>query len=501
MWTEESNSNLSTKIAGSIRVIDSSEFKKYGITEQSVASARKTLMPPSFDVEKNIDVLPVVFNLAVVNRFNENDDAIKTSVAMELVKQFINKPINIEHMKDKIVGHIINASFSDKQPEYEYNEIEAYKDRKDPFYISAAGIIYRHIFPKLADEIVEASNEKSEKYQSLSTSWEVGFRNYTLGIGEGSLEEVEELSEEDESYSSLKDNLKAYGGTGYSNKGRVRRIINGPVYGLGVGITTSPAANVKGVYIMLEEEENQEENEDNMENEKENDINNNDSISQEHKKYVKANKPSLSMDENQFNQLIAKLEEAKASSEIALQIKKVFDQQTEWQSKAEAAQKDLDSTRSELESIKNEFKQTAEELESLKRDLEAKAAAELFNSRIQTILEKYELTEAQEKVVIEDIKNLDSSEASFEKFQEKAEIIFSKQSKEALASLEEAKRAEIEKAAEKLLESKASTSEETLELKTEEAEASSLPNNTGEGSQELTLLDRIKKTGLQVSTN
>ena len=505
MWKEESNSNLSTNLIGSIRVIKPEEMNKYGVTEKAVASAKKTLMPESFDAEKNIDVLPVVFNLAVVNKFNQNDDGIKTSVAMDLVKQFVNKPINIEHMKDKIVGHIINASFSDKQPEYEDNEIEAYKDRKDPFYITAAGIIYRHIFPSLSEKIIQASDPDSENYQSLSTSWEVGFRNYALAFGEGSMDEVEEMEEEDENYSSLKGNLKAYGGTGYSNKGRVRRIINGPAYALGVGITETPAAEVKGLYVLIEDEEYEEEEKEEEEMDKEDEMEeeNDKLFSQEYKKSVKANKSSFSMNEQQFNQLMATLQEGKASSEVALQIKKVFDDQNEWKSQADTNKKDLEKALAELDLVKVEFEKTNLELGAIKEEIEAKAAAELFNARVKAVLNKYELTEAQEKIVIEDIKNLDSTEASFENFKTRAEVLFAKQDKEAIASLEEAKKAEIEKAAEQLLESKASKQEEVeteVELEVEEIEASNLPNNTAGHTNEETLLQKIKKHGLQFQT-
>jgi hypothetical protein len=505
MWKEESISNLSTNLIGSIRVIKPEEMNKYGVTEKAVASAKKSLMPESFDAEKNIDVLPVVFNLAVVNKFNQNDDGIKTSVAMDLVKQFVNKPINIEHMKDKIVGHIINASFSDKQPEYEDNEIEAYKDRKDPFYITAAGIIYRHIFPSLSEKLIQASDPDNENYQSLSTSWEVGFRNYALAFGEGSMHEVEEMEEEDENYSSLKGNLKAYGGTGYSNKGRVRRIINGPAYALGVGITETPAAEVKGLYVLIEEEEYEEEENEEEEMDKKNEMEeeNDKLFSQEYKKSVKANKSSFSMNEQQFNQLMAKLQEGKASSEIALQIKKVFDEQNEWKSQADANKKDLEKALAELDLVKTEFEKTNLELGSIKEEIEAKAAADLFNARVKAILDKYELTEAQEKIVIEDVKNLDSSEASFENFKTRAEVLFAKQNKEAIASLEEAKKAEIEKAAEQLLESKASKEDEVeteFELEVEEIEASNLPNNTAGHASEETLLQKIKKNGLQFQT-
>ena len=45
MWKEESTSNLSTNLIGSIRVIKPEEMNKYGVTEKAVASAKKTLMP------------------------------------------------------------------------------------------------------------------------------------------------------------------------------------------------------------------------------------------------------------------------------------------------------------------------------------------------------------------------------------------------------------------------------------------------------------------------
>jgi hypothetical protein len=506
MWKEESNSNLSTNLIGSIRVIKPEEMNKYGVTEKAVASAKKSLMPESFDAEKNIDVLPVVFNLAVINKFNENDDGIKTSVAMDLVKQFINKPINIEHMKDKIVGHIINASFSDKQPEYEDNDIEAYKDRKDPFYITAAGIIYRHVFPSLAEKIIQASNPDGENYQTLSTSWEVGFRNYALAIGEGSMDETEELEEENENYSNLRGNLKAYGGTGYSNKGRIRRVINGPAYALGVGITENPAAAVKGLYTFLEDDVDDKNEEEDKEEEGEYEMEekNDKLFSQDYKKYVKANKSSFSMNEQQFNQLMAKLEEGHASSDIALQIKKVFDEQNEWKSQADVSKKDLENALAELDLVKSEFEKTNLELGVIKEEIEAKAAAELFNARVKAILDKFELTEAQEKIVIEDLKGLDSTEASFENFKTRAEVLFAKQDKQAIASLEEAKKVEIEKAAEQLLESKASEQGEIeleVELEVEEVEASTLPNNTAEYTNEETLLQKIKKNGLQFQTS
>lgn len=499
-----SEEQLLTNIFGSVRVIKPEERQKYNLTEESVASVKK-LMPETFDIESNADVLPVVFNLAVVNQFNDNDDAIKTSVAMQLVNQFINKPINVEHVKNKIIGHIINASFSDKEPEFEYNEIESFKDRTDPFFITAAGIIYRHIFPEMASLIEESSDPKSEYYQSMSTSWEVGFRNFSLAIGEGKISDVKIVNQDDESYASMKSDLKAYGGSGFSKQGRVRRIIEGPVFGLGAGITNNPAAKVKGIKVVGNDEY---EDEDEEYEEKDENYENKDKIkhnfSQEYQKPVKADKSFLKMDEQQFSQLMAKLEESKASSEMAMQIKKIFDDQVAWQSKAQASQEELTKALAELDAVKDEFKNTASELSILKQDIEAKASAELFNARVKDVLDRFELTEAQQKIVIEEVKALDSKEESFEKYNEKVNIIFANQSKEAIAKLEECKKEEIEKAAAALLEASASVEgdeeeeEYSEQLEVENAEASNLPNNNGDSNDRKTLIDRIKEKGLLV---
>ena len=64
---------------------------------------------PEVDHEKNIDLLPVAFNAFVANRVNKNGDVIDTSTAMQIYKNFINKPINIEHNRDKVIGTILTA--------------------------------------------------------------------------------------------------------------------------------------------------------------------------------------------------------------------------------------------------------------------------------------------------------------------------------------------------------------------------------------------------------
>jgi hypothetical protein len=59
------------------------------------------LIPTSVDLDKNIDLMGVAFNAAVVNEFNKNGDGMSTKTAIDSVQQFVHKPTNIEHDKTK----------------------------------------------------------------------------------------------------------------------------------------------------------------------------------------------------------------------------------------------------------------------------------------------------------------------------------------------------------------------------------------------------------------
>ena len=68
---------------------------------------------PELDTDTNIDLLPIAFNACVANRVNKNGDVIDTETALEIYKNFINKPINIEHTRQKVIGTILTAGFSE----------------------------------------------------------------------------------------------------------------------------------------------------------------------------------------------------------------------------------------------------------------------------------------------------------------------------------------------------------------------------------------------------
>ena len=283
-----------------IKALHKEDFDKFGVSEGSIAEAAKSLIPEDFDPSDNIDVLPVVFNLAVVNEFNKNGDGIDSATAVDAVKRFINKPINIEHKKQKIVGHIINASFSEEEFDFKDYDVTSYADKTKPYYINAAGLIYRNIFPDLAKAIEEASEEGSSEYQSVSTSWELAFKNYKVVYGSDRLDECQVAEGKDAE--ELKQYVKGFGGKGKDENGTpVHRLIHGETYPLGAALTYNPAARVKGVYLMEDKNGIT-------------DIKKSEKISLNAENNVKTNKFDIfDMDTEQFEQLMTKVAENVAS--------------------------------------------------------------------------------------------------------------------------------------------------------------------------------------------
>lgn len=103
------------------------EINKASLISEASLSNLAPLVPKDIDYKSNVDLLGVAFNAAVVNKFNRNGDGMSTATAIEYTPNFVHKPTNIEHNKQKIVGHIVDAGFSN----IETNEILTAEDIKN----------------------------------------------------------------------------------------------------------------------------------------------------------------------------------------------------------------------------------------------------------------------------------------------------------------------------------------------------------------------------------
>ena len=361
--------------------------------------------------------------------------------------------------------------------------------------MNAAGLIYKSVYPKLADAIVAASEEDDQSYQSISTSWELAFKEFEVAVGSKFLEDstIATGAEKED----LKQYIRGLGGKGVDPKGNpVNRLIVGKTFPLGAALTRNPAAAVKGIYV----------EEDESNNKKLEKISRNANIN------VKSDKLKniFNMDNEQFEELITKLTKSVASAvkedseakSVGESIRDTLVQHNEsWTSKIKVEQEAKANAEAELEELKSSFKETKEELDALKNEVEAKAAVDLFNDRMNFIDSDYDLNEKELALVTAEVKGLGSSEEDFNSYKEKLEVIFAHKLKSNIEAQEAEIKARIDEAVasrdpeegdEEEAAEEEECCEEELEVEAEEAEAS-IPNNNADASEQISFVERLKK--------
>jgi len=463
------SSTQKTFFPGKIQIIPKSELGSFGLSEGSLQESARSLIPEGFEPEDNIDILPVVFNLAVVNKFNKNGDGIGTETALDLVRNFANKPINIEHKKNQIVGHIIRASFTDKEPDFQDNDIESFINRTDPFFINAAGFIYSHVFPALAEELEDSANpDNIKKFKSISTSWEVGFSEYVIARGSERLDESEIVTDFSES-SKLRKYLKSNEGEGIDEEGKaVNRLILGRTLSLGAALTTSPAADVRGIFPLTKDV-----SEKKLSKEGEAVTKYLNTFSPSSKLDVKNKKSPLVMDEKELQAFLDKIEKAVASANSPKEISEasrsitsavkdaLLEHGKTWQSSVEQEKEARAKTEKELGKVKEQLSVVQVELDKNKEALAKKEQEDLFDARMSFVEKTYALSENETKIVAGEVNSLGAEDKEFENYKNKLQVIFAHKDREVLKE-----------------EAKEDTKAPEAELETEEAKAK-LPNNNG----------------------
>jgi hypothetical protein len=467
------------------------------------------LLPESVDLEKNIDLLGVAFNAAVVNRFNKNGDGIDSEAAIKIKDYFIHKPTNIEHNRDQVVGHIVSSGLSSFEDSVILTEKEASVTTK-PFNISLAAVVYKTASPELVDMLESSKDSMGEISTVISTSWELGFNEYAVAVGSKNLEDCEILT--GEAAESAKENLRAFGGDGKLEDGRVcNRLVIGEIIPLGVAFTTKPAADVHGVFVAGDEGEEVKADEaiQDFLGKKEN------KSSQISKTVVIEDKETVNtniMDaEKLIKQLEALLNEKRRkndfSEEAVASVSKlvndvIIEKSTEWKSQVEEAdtrRKEVEEAQADLsakyDAMTDELKTAQEKLESLEKDNEEREVNEAFNARMEALSTAFDLNEEDLKIVASEIKDLEPSKESFAEYQSKFEKIWSHKSKEFLKSQAEELEAKIEAEVQKRLAPEGEKKEEDVvgnALENAEEQKEAIPNNNSDSAESETLRDKFE---------
>ena len=377
---------------------------------------------PNVDTEKNVDLLPVAFNAAVVNRVNRNGDVIDSLTALASYKDFINKPINFEHNRERIVGVILTAGFSEFGSDAPLTEDQV-KDLKGPYNITLGGVIWKIANPNLATMIEDSSDSTSVNYQKISASWELGFNEYNLIVIEGESKNIEDGSEISDAseIETLKANLKTFGGSGKIDKSKsLYRKVIGNVVPLGIGLTETPAADVKGVATIKIEEKQQpdEENISKIENLDVNTLIDN-----------KAMKITSLKDINDEN-----LKQATASQisdlieqELKTASEKFAVEKASVESQLKSTKESLDTLVANQDTLQKEISALKEALSTAEAEKQKILASEKFNERMSAFDAEYDLDAETRQILATEIAEMEDS--AFAAFKDKMAVFMKSKKK------------------------------------------------------------------------
>lgn len=459
---------------------------------------------PEIDVEKNIDLLPVAFNACVANRVNKNHDVVDTQTALAMSEYFINKPINIEHNREKVVGVILTVGFTEFGTDKPIAK-EELSEYNGPFNVALGGVVWKIVNSKLAAIIEEASDPTSESYMKVSASWELGFSEYNIVALEEEDKNIEyaEIFSNSEDVSKYKKYLRAFGGSGTLKNGKkiYRQVINN-VLPLGIGLTENPAADVKGV-VTKQSYESANADESEAESCEQVDIaanleKNAEKSSHLQENNVKTNKESI-MDKIESikditDENLKDLKASVVSDFIEQEFKKASEQfvseKEEVDRKLQASQEEHQQLLEEHTKLKEDFDKISESLDQIKSEVAAKEAEEKFNQRMSMFDEKYELSDDVRSLIASEIQELD--EESFETYSSKMSMLLAIKAEDQAEEVQEESVAEETEQVEEEVVAQETPAEAVVEEAIDNAvEAKSEIPTTSEAS-EPTLIEKYK---------
>lgn len=394
-------------------------------------------LPKKVNLVKNTDIIGIAFHVAVGGLVNKNGDAITVESAFNLADTLIYKPIDVEHDMSAIIGSIISAGVTDRETGAPISLEEA--KTKKTANISVGGVIYAdRLHPDILNFLIDCGNPNSSGFGTISASWELEFEDFDIGIGTGVLEEDTVIS--GAAKEPFLKHLYRYGGLGEVDGKKVYCIIKPDnARFVGVGLVLSPAADVKGIYTILNSQVDDNtslddrvvsqssisslksvifrEDANNMKTifDKIEDLYKNiDTLSKDNKTFAASiqtlvNDAIKDADENWKRQL---QEKENSIAELTSQLAEVT--------------KKVETLLGENETLKASVKSADDKIAELKQTLAAKEQNELFNTRMAYVSEKFSLSDEQREAVADMIRNVGNGD--FETFVSRLEKLFAKQS-------------------------------------------------------------------------
>lgn len=183
------------------------------------------------------DDLYYVQSLLVSSSWNKNDDVFNSLEVWKARKTPEDKPTNLEHSENEIVGHMISNWTVDEQGNTIPDDI-AEEDLPDKIHIITGSVIYKNFANmdlKLRAENLISEIEAGTKYVSM----ECYFDNFDYGLVDKTTGDYKILNRnEDTAY--LTKHLRAYGGEGEVENYKIGRVLRNIKFS-GKGYVDKPA--------------------------------------------------------------------------------------------------------------------------------------------------------------------------------------------------------------------------------------------------------------------
>ena len=416
----------------------------------------KKLFPNKTNLDKNFDLIGIYYDAAVVNHFNKWGQGISMDTALKIKDLFIHKPNNVEHEESKIIGHTVNAFFSEHGKDGKFLTDKEVKGRTDRVDISLASVLYPRVDEEFAKIVLRSTQEDDPFYHVVNASWEVAFDQYYIALGSNELEEAEIITDPEEIkyYSQF---LKSRKGSGVTPDGViVNQLIIGDALPVGIGFTSQPAGEVQGVSLRDPIKKKK------KTKKRKKALANNKNISQNVNHDVNLDKALINSNMKEETKEAAALlksiedivskgksqEEMKASVAEALKeaVVSCNEEYAEDLRKEKEEKEELSKTLADLQekydSLKKDFDDSSSKLGEIEAERAEQLAIATVNERVSELDEEYELTDEARANIIADIKDLD--EEGFAAYKDKLSVFLAASKKENIALANEKKQKEID---------------------------------------------------------
>ena len=211
----------------------------------------RPFLPKDVNLDENYDLIGMTTVAAAANRVNMNHQYVDGAILRKVAPLFHFKQVNWEHGSD-IVGCLTSHSWTEFGTDERLSDerLDELIAKQEPFNLVLSGYIWRKALGDDQYEKIEESNDPaSSLYGQLSSSWEIFFKNFNIGI-KNKDNEISFITDDNEIYAK-QSTLKHFQGSGFDSDGNLYflNLLPQDLLPSGLGLTFEPASSIKGLLI------------------------------------------------------------------------------------------------------------------------------------------------------------------------------------------------------------------------------------------------------------